>query len=96
MLDINIRNQIAFRKVIRIANKCLYVKHKTHTWSIHIDGLLPNEFDTEKAKVVITKMLFSQKNLLNIINELHKKSEETVLEHRNITLDFLEMCQKET
>lgn len=95
MLNIEIRNQIAFKKVTRMASKAFYLKYNVDVWSIHIRGLSPEDFDYKKARNVLIGLLFSGTSLLEIINRLHEISDETILEDKEITLKFFELCERE-
>lgn len=94
MLDVEIRDQLAFKKLVRLSMKRIFHKESTKTWNLHVRGMHPNEMDFDLVKTVLTNALLSDFSVRELIHTLHQNSTETVLEDKKITLEFIKICQE--
>lgn len=88
-LPLEIRNTLAFRKVVRVANQTAFSTITTKFWNVHSPSYMPENFD--HVQVGISKaLLCGTINLMDLINSIHTKSEQTIFIDKQPTQAFVE------
>jgi hypothetical protein len=94
MLAVEIRDQLAYKKLVRLSMKRIFHKESTKTWNTHVLGLHPYDMDFDTVKTVLANALLSGYPVRELTHNLHQNSAETVLEDKEITLEFIKICQE--
>lgn len=94
MLSIETRNQIAFRKLIRVAKKQVLIPISAKIWNLHIHQLDITTFDYNSINKLLVRILLSPIDVQKIINDLHQEHAGIVLEDKAITLTFIDRCKR--
>lgn len=88
-LPLEIRNKMALRKVVRVANQTTFSTITTKFWNIHTPSYLPDQID--HIQVEISKaFLCGSINLMALINSIHAKSEQTIFIDQAPTKAFVD------
>lgn len=93
-LPISIRNDISFRKAVTLTRKSFFNVSASKIWNIHIDDLDMDAENFHEAKETIAVAMLSNVSVMDIINEIHQQSADTILEDMEVTLEFFERCRR--
>lgn len=93
-LPVSIRNDISFRKAVMLTRKSFFNVCASKIWNIHIDNLDMDSADFYEAKETIAIAMLSNVSVMDIINEIHQQSADTILEDMEVTLEFFKQCRR--
>ncbi|EGR4213916.1 hypothetical protein NTH44_003360 [Vibrio metoecus] len=89
-IPVCIRNEIAYRKLVLIAQNTFINTSSTKLWTTHVHDFDPSELDFNALKNKLTKFLISDISVMPIINEIHINTPGVILEDKGITILFID------
>lgn len=87
-LPIEIRNKLAFRKVMKVAQQTTFSTITAKFWNIHTPTFSPENLDL--LQIGITKAFLSKSiNVYELIHSIHSSTEQTIFQDESPTLVFM-------